>query len=259
MKKGIQQLLASFGYKISRLSAPASGEDSITAIREDSITAMREDPFTAMQHLLIGIKQPIIFDVGAHHGHISRHFRTLFPNSTVYSFEPFQDSFEQLKESTASDPGIKVFNFGLGDRNGTQSFNSNSSSATNSLLATDELGSLTWGSGLLETKTIVQAEFRTLDSVLEAMRIPRIDILKLDVQGAEPLVMEGALSACRTGAIGLVYSEIIIQPTYKGQKRFDESLAAFYRNGFDLYNIYNMCYTAEGRLCQVDATFTKQV
>jgi hypothetical protein len=70
MKKGIQQLLASFGYRISRLPAPAYGEDSITAIREDSITAMREDPLTAMQHLLIGIKQPIIFDVGAHHGHI---------------------------------------------------------------------------------------------------------------------------------------------------------------------------------------------
>jgi FkbM family methyltransferase len=195
IRKGIQQLLASFGYRISRLPAPAYGEDSITAIREDSITAMREDPFTAMQHLLIGIKQPIIFDVGAHLGHISRHFRSLFPTSTVYSFEPFQDSFEQLKANTASDSGIKVFNFGLGDRNGTQSFNSNSSSATNSLLATDELGSLTWGSGLLETKTIVQAEFRTLDSVLEAMRIPRIDILKLDVQGAEPLVIEGALSA----------------------------------------------------------------
>lgn len=108
MKKGIQQLLASFGYRISRLPAPAYGEDSITAIREDSITAMREDPFTAMQHLLIGIKQPIIFDVGAHHGHISRHFRSLFPTSTVYSFEPFQDSFEQLKANTASDPGIKV-------------------------------------------------------------------------------------------------------------------------------------------------------
>ena len=243
MKKRIQQLLNSFGYRISKLSAPASGED----------------PFTAMQSLLIEIKEPIIFDVGAHHGHVSRHFRSLFPASTVYSFEPFQDSFEQLKANTASDPGIKVFNFGLGDKNGTQSFNSNSSSATNSLLATDELGALTWGSGLLETQAVVQAEFKTLDSVLEAMRIPRIDILKLDVQGAESLVMAGALSACRTGIIGLVYSEIIVQPTYRGQKRFYESLAAFYENGFDLYNIYNMHYTAEGRLCQVDATFTKQV
>lgn len=243
MKKRIRQLFNRFGDRISRLTAPAAAED----------------PFTAMQRLLIGIKEPIIFDVGAHHGQVSRHFRGLFPTSTVYSFEPFHDSFEQLKIHTVSDPGIKIFNFGLSDRNGTQSFNSNSYSATNSLLATDELSSLTWGPGVLETQTIVQAEFRTIDSILAAMKIPRIDILKLDVQGAEPLVMAGAREACRTGAIGLVYSEIIIQPTYKGQKRFDESLAAFYGNGFDLYNLYNMCHRADGRLCQVDATFTKKL
>lgn len=241
MKKAIQQLFNVFGYRLSRLPAPASSQD----------------PFAAMQRL-VDTKEPIIFDVGAHHGYVSRKFRSLFPASTVYSFEPFHDSFEQLKLNTASDPRIKAFNFGLGDRNGTQSFHSNSSSLTNSLLATDELGSLTWGSGLLETQKVVDAEFKTLDSVLEAMKIPYIDILKLDVQGAEPLVMEGALSACRAGIIGLVYSEIIIQPTYKGQKRFDESLAAFYASGFDLFNMYNMCFTAEGRLCQIDATFTKR-
>ena len=241
MKKQIQQLFNSFGYSISKLPAPASSEN----------------PFLAMQRILIGIEEPVIFDVGAHHGHISRLFRRMFPTSTVYSFEPFQESFKLLKLNTSSDPRIKVFNFGLGDWTGTRAFHSNSSSATNSLLATDELGARTWGSGLLETQKIVQAEFKTLDSVLDAMQIPRIDILKLDVQGAEPLVMAGALSACRKGAIGLVYSEIIIQPTYKEQKRFDESLAVFYKHGFDLYNIYNMRHTAEGRLCQVDATFTR--
>jgi hypothetical protein len=111
----------------------------------------------------------------------------------------------------------------------------------------------------LKRKLSYRRRFKTIDFILASMEIPRIDILKLDVQGAEPLVMAGALEACRTGAIGLVYSEIIIQPTYKGQKRFDESLAAFYGNGFDLYNLYNMCHRADGRLCQVDATFTKKL
>jgi FkbM family methyltransferase len=250
MKKAVKRLFNVFGYRIGRLTVP----DPFTM--SDSFT--EPDPFTAMQSLLVGIKEPIIFDVGAHHGLVSRHFRSLFPSSTVYSFEPFPDSFEELRINTASDPRIKAFNFGLSDRNGAQSFHSNPSSATNSLLATDELGSFTWGDGLLETQNVVKAEFKTIDSVLDAMNIPRIDILKLDVQGAEPLVMEGALSACRTGIIGLVYSEIIIQPTYKGQKRLDESLATFYANGFDLFSIYNMSFTAEGRLRQVDVIFTKQ-
>jgi FkbM family methyltransferase len=242
MKKTIRQILNKFGYNISRLRAPASSED----------------PFVAMKHILAGIQEPIIFDVGAHYGHVASHFRSLFPASKVYSFEPYPDSFEQLKSNTASDPGIKAFHFGLGDRNGAQSFYANSSSATNSLLATDELGPLTWGAGHLETQKVVQAEFKTLDSVVQAMNLPRIDILKLDVQGAEPLVMNGALSACRAGLISVVYSEIILQPTYKGQKRFDESLAAFYANGFDLFKLYNLTYTAEGRLCQLDAVFTRQ-
>lgn len=88
--------------------------------------------------------------------------------------------------------------------------------------------------------------------------IPAIDILKLDVQGAEPLVIEGAAKACRRGAIRLVYSEIITQPTYQGQKRFDEALAVFYNNGFDLYNIYNFSLTLDGRLREVDVIFTKR-
>ncbi len=76
------------------------------------------------------------------------------------------------------------------------------------------------------------------------------------MQGAESLVIAGATSTCNQGMIRLIYSEIIIQPTYKGQKRFDEALAVFYNNGFDLHDIYNMNKTSAGRLRQVDVIFT---
>jgi FkbM family methyltransferase len=243
MKKLIQGLANRCGYRISRLSPPTKADPA----------------FAAMQCLATGIKEPIIFDVGAHCGVVSKTFREMFPTSTIYSFEPFNESFEQLKANTVSDPRLNAFNFGLSDRAGVQSFHSNRSSATNSLLSTDKLGSQTWGPGLLDTQKIIQAQFKTIDSVVETLRIPRIDILKLDVQGAEHLVISGASAACSRGIIRLIYSEIITQPTYKDQKRFDEALAAFYNSGFDLYNIYNMTHTVEGRLCQVDAIFTKTV
>lgn len=41
--------------------------------------------FTAIERLLSDIEKPIIFDVGAHHGHISQQLRRLFPTSTVYA------------------------------------------------------------------------------------------------------------------------------------------------------------------------------
>lgn len=243
MKKLIKKLANKCGYRIISLSRPTIDANA----------------FTAMQRLLIGIEEPIIFDVGAHHGLMSRAFRDLFPTSIIYAFEPFKESFEKLKANTASDPRINIFNFGLSDRNGAQFFHSNPSSATNSLLSSDKSAAKTWGAGLLETKQIVQVQFKTLDAVVARMGIPRIDILKLDVQGAEHLVITGASGTCNQGMIHLIYSEIITQPTYNDQKRFDEALTPFYNNSFDLYNIYNMSFTKEGRLRQVDAIFTRTV
>jgi hypothetical protein len=96
-----------------------------------------------------------------------------------------------------------------------------------------------------------------LDSVISELQLPKIDILKLDVQGAEHLVMKGAGSACRERRINIIYSEIITQPTYVGQKRLDEALGVFYESGFDLHNIYNLNSSESGRLRQVDAIFTR--
>jgi len=241
IKRMVAILANRMGYRISR------------------VALAYENPFLAMQHLLVRVEQPIIFDVGAHFGQVSRTFRECFPTSMVYAFEPFRESFAKLQGYTSSDANIKAFNFGLSDQGGMRDFHSNLSSATNSLFATDEQGGpQTWGAGLLKTTELVQAEFRTIDSVVASLQIPRIDILKLDVQGAESLVMAGAAEICRRGLIRLVYSEIIIQPAYKGQKRLDECLGSFYDSGFDLYNFYNFDRSNEGRLRQVYAIFTRQ-
>jgi FkbM family methyltransferase len=222
-----------------------------------SSTADAENPFLAMQRLISDVPNPIIFDVGAFDGHISLVFRKLFPTSSIYAFEPFAGSFKQLWLNTVNDPNIHLFNFGLSNQVGTLPFHSNQRPETNSLLPTDPVGSNTWAPGILETQNVVRSEFRTIDSVMAEMNIPKIHILKLDVQGAEPLVIEGASSACELGLIDLIYSEIITQPTYADQRRFDEALAVFYNAGFDLYRIYNPSFTDKGRLRQVDAIFTQ--
>ncbi|MCT0225903.1 FkbM family methyltransferase [Synechococcus sp. CS-1328] len=134
----------------------------------------------------------------------------------------------------------------------------NANSATNSLLLAHVNGPIVWGEGLLDLKCIQNCGFKTLDCVLQELSIPSIDILKLDVQGAEPLVLKGALGACAKRSIEIVYTEIILQDTYVGQKRFEEVLSYFHDAGFSLYNVYNLISSPNGSLCQLDAVFTRK-
>jgi FkbM family methyltransferase len=242
MKKLIKSAAAYFGIRISRMRLPW----------------VIEDPLKAMQHLLKDSSHLVIFDVGAHHGHVALKFRELFPKAKIYAFEPFPESYDHLVRNTESDPDIYTFPFGLSDVAGARAFQSNANSATNSLLPTSEGGAETWAPGLLETKNVVEASFETVDSVVAMTKVPQIDILKIDTQGAETLVMAGASLSLERKLIGMVYSEFILQPTYVGQKRFDVALSKFYDSGFDLYNVYNLSHTQEGRLRQLDAIFTRQ-
>lgn len=240
MRGLIQGLLGKYGYRLNKVDIGYTG-----------------DPFRDMQYLFGAKEDPVIFDVGAHYGVVSQEFRKMFPGSVIYAFEPFPESFARLVENTKQDAEIHALNFGLADHAGSRLFCSNTSPATNSLLQSDTRGVSTWGSSLLETNNTIEASFDTIDSFLSRYQIPGIDILKLDVQGAESLVMQGAAEACSRGLISLVYSEIITQPTYSGQQRLDEALSVFYECGFDLYNIYNFSRTSCGRMRQIDAIFTR--
>jgi FkbM family methyltransferase len=215
------------------------------------------DPYLELKKLTRNIGEPIIFDVGAHRGYITSKFRSLIPDATVHAFEPFPESFQRLAERNADDRKVHCHPFGLAERDTEVELHANESAATNSILATDDAASETWGSGLLDTRSTVRIRVRPLDRVADELGLSGIDILKLDVQGAEPLVMDGAAELCRAGKIRMIYTEIITQPTYKGQKRFDEALGVFYDRGFDLHNLYNLNSGDSGQLRQLDAIFVK--
>ena len=223
-------------------------------VRSSAVRAYLPDPFEEMRRLIPEAR--VIFDVGAHHGHVSLRYRQLFPLATVYAFEPFPDSFAQLSRNTSNDAMIRPFNFGLADTPGPRLFSTNASSATNSIFETDARGSEVWGKGLLETSQRIPLPFSTIDQFLADSSLAAIDILKLDVQGAEYLVLQGARRS--TSRIKLIYSEIITQPTYQEQQALHDVLRTFQDSGFLLHNFYELSRTTGGKLRQLDAIFANR-
>jgi FkbM family methyltransferase len=242
MKQVIKKIASLLGFQIRRLTAEV----------------IRSDPYVEMSRMCGLLDDGIIFDVGAHHGHAAQLFRKYFPRATIHCFEPFPESFDVLQKRTDDDPGIICHPYGLSNRRTMMDLYSNARSDTNSLLATDPRAAETWDEGLYDGHGTVEAEFRSLDEVMEDLGIPMVTILKIDVQGSEYLVMEGASAACASGNIQMIYSEYITQPTYRGQKRFDEALKVFYDASFDLHNIYNASFTEDGVLRQVDILWKKK-
>lgn len=217
MKSFVQQLLRQVGYDVRR-AVP--------------------DPFTVQHRLIAGVK-PVIFDVGAHHGETIESYRQLFPGATIHGFEPFKASFDILQHRTSKDQNILAHNLALSDSEGRSVLNVNEASATNSLLPSSAEGARFWGEGLLETKEQVEVGMTSVDAFCREHEIARVDILKLDVQGHEYAVLSGAHEMLSRQAIGLIYTELIVAPTYKGQRSLSDYLAYLTPLGYELLDIYN--------------------
>lgn len=212
------------------------------------------DAFWQQRELLSEVPLPMILDVGAYQGGISRTYAGLFPTATIHALEPFRDSFELLRSNVGHLGQVKAHHLGLADVAGEMTLNVNAFDATNSLLETDDRARQAWGDGLLETRSRVACRFSTLDAFLEEQKIDRVDLLKLDVQGAEGKVLQGGIHAFEAARVGVIYMEIITMPTYRGQWGLVEHLKFLGDHGFHLHGLYNQLHVG-GRLRQMDAIF----
>ena len=109
----------------------------------------------------------------------------------------------------------------------------------------------------MDTRENIVCRFSTLDTFLAEMDIRRIDLLKLDVQGAEYRVLEGGANALVAGLIDVIYMELILMPTYKEQRSLAYYLQFLERNGMKLFGLYNLSHI-RGRIRQLDAIFVNE-
>lgn len=240
MKSFLRSILRPLGYEIRRLQV-------------DHHT----DPYREQAILLRGCHAPTIIDAGANVGNMTLKYKSLFPHATIHAFEPFQASFEQLTRNTAHLQGVIPNQLGLADANGTRQFHANQTPSTNSLFPATTQALQGTGGERFKSTALVSIDLVTLDTYALDHDLQQIDILKLDVQGAEPQVLQGAAHLIQSGAIHLIFTEIMVAPFYEGQQHLHQALQMYDQLGFRLYNFYDLS-AFEGPLRQLDAIFIKK-
>lgn len=100
----------------------------------------------------------------------------------------------------------------------------------------------------------------TLDAALgldagEAVTLARPCLLKVDVQGAELLVLRGASRAL--AQVDQVLVECEFEAIYVGQPRPAEVVALLAAHGLHFTGVHSPTYAADGRCLQADLLFTR--
>jgi FkbM family methyltransferase len=196
-----------------------------------------------------------LFDVGAHHGQTATRLRELFPSAIIHCFEPFPASYAVLERTTAADPHVQRHRLGLSDRPGTATMKCNASTATNSLLETDRRASATWGERLFDTNERIDVGTTTLDAFCVAESIDHIDLLKIDTQGTEYAVFEGAADILSRREVGVILFEMITATTYERQRLPSDYFKLLESKGYAFSGVFSPIYR-NGLLAQCDVAFT---
>jgi len=198
MKKLIKKILFHYNYRIGR-------------IQEGIISGF--DLFHDLQ-VLVKIKNPVCFDIGANKGQTIEKFRSAFTNPTIYSFEPSTKTFEALSQN-CSYPNIHLFNIALGEEDSEKVFYNYENDELSSLLEleiSDENYFKDTKVSRTETVTV-----KTLDTFAKENTIQKIDILKVDTQGYDLNVLKGAKNLLQSGMVTCVFLELNFITIYRGQ------------------------------------------
>jgi FkbM family methyltransferase len=180
---------------------------------------------------------PVIFDVGANVGQSVRRYKDVFPESTIYSFEPGPATFKSLQSNVSKYANVTPWNYGLGATRGKLTLQENSLTEFSSFLPQGD-PKFSYGNVVRTTEVDVE----TIDSFCDAHAVDTIDLLKSDTQGFELEVFRGGEQMMKAGRIGLVHCEIIFSRMYERLPTYVDICAQLDSCGFRLVTFYPFYY-----------------
>jgi FkbM family methyltransferase len=186
-----------------------------------------------------------IFDIGACEGEDSVRYARLFPRSTVYAVEPLPVNVRRIQSTVERyrARNVRVLPFALSDIRGKASLFVSAGHPPD-IPVSDEWDYGNKSSSLLEPgrhlevhpwvrfDEVIEVETRTLADVCADYRVQRVDLIHMDVQGAELKVLDG-LGPLLEG-VTAIWLEVEAVPLYLDQPLKDDIEGYLRARGFEM-------------------------
>ena len=150
-------------------------------------------------HQLIS-EDNIIFDVGANIGIYSLiAASTMSAGTRIFAFEPADGAYQHLLANIELNKfrNIIPFKLAIGDRKGIVSFYVCNDDAYNSII----------DNTMRPVLNVENVELNTIDNFCQTNKIDRIDLLKIDAEGADYLILKGAMNILSQPNAPIIFCE----------------------------------------------------
>jgi FkbM family methyltransferase len=201
-------------------------------------------------------KIDVLFDIGANNGQYAVNMRKIGYDNKIISFEPLKSAYEDLEKASLKDDDWIINDYAIGDKDSSGvinvSNNSFSSSILNILSAHTESAP---NSKFIGTQEI---NIKKIDSVFNSFtNLNDRVMLKIDTQGYEKKVIEGAINSLEN--VLIIQIEMSIVQLYEGELEFIEMIEFLKDKGFKLFSLENGFSNLDsGQLLQVDGIFVNK-
>lgn len=174
-----------------------------------------------INEFLIKLNLKKVIDIGAHKGEFLENIISIKNRIKVYSFEPQSKIFKDLKKKFKNKKNINLFNLAISNSNKFKKLNINIKTSTSTFSSYNQNSFWKKIKDFLLTgfknKSIVNSELvltNSLDSFCKKKKIKNIDLLKIDTEGHEMQVLDGAKKLLKND-IKFVLIEFHLSKIYK--------------------------------------------
>jgi FkbM family methyltransferase len=218
--------------------------------------ALRHGVAASVEHDAIRLREDFatVIDVGANRGQFAVFAARRFAQARLICFEPLPGPREQLTRAVGPNSRLRVLDQAIGSEDGVAEFHVSAADDSSSLLPIGQRQRDAFPG--TEERATISVQVRRLDSVLSEADLGRPTLLKVDVQGGEHEVLEGAERLLPS--IDAVLVEVSFVELYAGQALVDAVWGQLREAGFSCRGIWSITYGPGGECLQGDLLFARE-